>query len=138
MVESVNRSMEVFDNAAAADAQLLKADRIAQPGELEAPLTSAYLLTFDAGRVLLAIDPARSRFVANQIMDGESLPGGMIDASEDEPWWRLLGCSLANATSTSDQTTLRLDFRISGGALRSLELVITRGVIAARLAGASG
>jgi hypothetical protein len=130
--------MEVFENAATAGAQLLKAERLAQAGDDETPLTSAYLLTFDVGRVLLAADPVRGRLVANTLPDVESVPGGLVDASEDEPWWRLLGCSLAQATSQTEATSLRLDFRISDDGLRSLDLVMTGGVIRAKLAGAAG
>ena len=66
------------------------------------------------------------------------MPGGLVDASEEEPWWRLLGCSLAQATSQTEASSLRLDFRISGGGLRSLDLVMTGGVIRAKLAGVAG
>jgi hypothetical protein len=125
--------MEVFKNAAEAGAQLLKAERLAQAGGDETPLTSAYLLTFDVGRVLLAADPARGRLVADPIPDPDSVPGGLIDASEDEPWWRLLGSSLAQATPASEPASLRLDFRVSGGGLRSLALVLTGGAIRAEI-----
>jgi hypothetical protein len=127
--------MEAFKNAAAAGAQLLKAERLAPAGDDQTPLTSAYLLTFDVGRVLLATDPARGRLVAENIPDPDSVPGGRVDASEDEPWWRLLGCSLALATPAAEPASLRLDFRISGGELRSLDLVMTGGAIRAKLAG---
>jgi len=130
--------MEVFSNAASAGVQLLKAERIAQAGGDETLLTSAYLLTFDAGHVLLAADPARGRLVANSIPDRESVPGGLVDASEDEPWWRLLGCSLARAIPTSEANSLRLEFRISGGGLRSLDLVMSGGAIRAGLAEETG
>ena len=130
--------MEVLSNAASAGAQLLKAERIAQAAGDETPLTSAYLLTFDVGRILLAADPAHGRLVANTLHDLESAPGGLVDASEEEPWWRLLGCSLAQATSQTEASSLRLDFRISGGGLRSLDLVMTGGVIRAKLAGVAG
>ena len=126
--------MEVFKNAVAAAAQLLKVERLAQAGDDGIPLASAYLLTFDAGRVLLAADPARGRLEANPIPDQESVPGGLVDASEDEPWWRLLGCPLTHATPATEQTTLRLDFRISGGELRRLDIAMSGGSIRAKLA----
>lgn len=125
--------MEVFKNAAEAGAQLLKAERLAQAGGEETSLASAYLLTFDVGRVLLAADPARGRIAADPIPDPDSVPGGLVDASEDEPWWRLLGCSLAQATPTSEPASIRLDFRISAGGLRSLDLVLTGGAIRAEI-----
>jgi len=127
--------MEVLENAASVGAQLLKAERLAPSGNGETPLASALLLTFDVGRVLLTADPARGRLVADPIPDVESLPGGLVDASEDEPWWRLLGCALAQATTATEPASVRLDFRISGGALRSLDLVMTGGSIRAELAG---
>jgi hypothetical protein len=126
--------MEVFKNAAEAGAQLLKAERLAQAGDDEARLTSAYLLTFDVGRVLLASDPARGRLVADPLPDPDSIPGGLVDASEDEPWWRLLGCSLADASPASESASLRLEFRTSGGGTRRLDLVLTGGTIRADLA----
>jgi hypothetical protein len=125
--------MEVFKNAAEAGAQLLKAERLAQAGGDETPLTSAYLLTFDVGRVLLAADPARGRLAADPIPDPDSVPGGLVDASEEEPWWRLLGCSLAQATPANEPASLRLDFRISAGGLRRLDLVLTGGAIRAEI-----
>jgi len=130
--------MEAFENAAGAGAQLLKAERLAQAGADEATPTAALLFTFDVGHVLLTADPAQGRLVATPIPDQDSLPGGLVDASEDEPWWRLLGCSLAQVAPASDRTSLRLDFRVSGGALRGLELELTGGAIRATLAEVSG
>ena len=130
--------MEVFENAAGASAQLLKAERLAQAGDDANQLASVFLLTFDVGRILLAVDPARGRLVADSIPDPESLPGGLVDASEDEPWWRLLGCSLAHATPAPEATALRLEFRTSGDRLRQLDLAASGGAIRATLARATG
>jgi hypothetical protein len=130
--------MEVFEHAAGAGAQLLKAERLAQAGVDESAPTAAYLLTFDAGRILIAADPARGRLVANAIPDQDSQPGGLVDASEDEPWWRLLGCSLAQATLDAEHASLRLDFRVSGGGQRGLDLVLGGGSIRAELAEVPG
>jgi len=129
--------MEAFENAAGAGAQLLKAERLAQAGADESTPAAAYLFTFDVGRILLTADPAHGRLVGTPIPDQDSLPGGMVDASEDEPWWRLLGCSLAQVSPAADRTSLQLDFRISGGALRSLDLELTGGAIRARLVAVS-
>jgi hypothetical protein len=132
------RRMEVFENAAGAGAQLLKIERLAQAGDAANPLTSALLLTFDVGRILLTADPARGRLLANAIPDSDAIPGGLVDASEEEPWWRLLGCSLAAATSAPEAISLQLEFRISGGQRRMLDLSADGGAIRAGISEASG
>jgi len=121
--------MELFENAAGAGAQLLKVERLSRAGDDADPLAAAFLLTFDAGRILLTADPARGRLVADAIPDPDAIPGGLVDASEDEPWWRLLGCSLAAATSTPEAISLQLEFRISGGQRRTLDFALSGGAI---------
>ena len=127
--------MEVFENAAGAGAQLLKVERLGQAGDDADPLAAAILLTFDVGRILLSADAARGRLVASTIPDPESVPGGLVDASEEEPWWRLLGCSVAVATPGPEAVSLQLEFRISGGGQRTLDLSLSGGAIRAGIAG---
>jgi hypothetical protein len=131
--------MEVFENAAGAGAQLLRVERLG-PGVREddeaTPPAAALLFTFDVGRVLLSAEPAHRRLVATAIPDPASIPGGLVDAAEEEPWWRLLGCALSRATAGSDGASLQLEFRISGGELRRLDLGIVGGSIRAALASA--
>jgi hypothetical protein len=128
--------MDVFENAAGASAQLLKVERLGSAGDDATPLSAAFLFTFDVGRALLSAEPAQGRLVATAIPDPEAIPGGLVDASEEEPWWRLLGCSLARVTPGPDGAFMQLEFRISGGSTRRLDLGLAGGAIRAALAAA--
>jgi hypothetical protein len=109
--------MKVFERAAEAGGQLLRVDRLTSPGDGKTPV--AMLLTFDVGRILLSADPDHDRLDAAAIPEAESVPGGLEDASEDEPWWRLLGCALVEAEAATPDR-LRLAFRLSGGRVRTV------------------
>ena len=124
--------MNLFDRAAAADAQILKVERLGGPNGASASGSAAFLMTFDVGRILVNADPIGARLDASTLDDEKPAPGGMSDASEDEPWWRLLGSALASAASESPDR-LRLDFRISGGRVRALVLERVGGSLTATL-----
>jgi hypothetical protein len=113
--------MEVFERAAASSAQLLQVMRLGGAGDDSTSLPAAVLMTFDVGRILISADPTTRRLEAVELPDADSLPSGLADAAEDEPWWRLLGCSLA-AVATESPEKIRLEFRISGGLVRTLIL----------------
>ena len=115
--------MELLLRAAGAGGQLIRADRLAPLGE-DAARAVAFLLTFDIGRILVAADPAAARLVATAVPDRESAPTGLLDASEEEPWWRILGAPLAHAHSDADQRRVALQFQSSGGDLRTIVLAI--------------
>lgn len=112
---------ELFERAAGAGAQLLRVDKRLHAGDRDSH-AGALLLTFDVGRILVTADPARGALVATQVQSSESIPPGMVDASEDEPWWRLLGAPLAAARSTPDATRFELHFRMGEGRSRAAVL----------------
>jgi hypothetical protein len=105
---------------------LLKVERLGSFDDATLSGPSALLMTFDVGLILVSADPLGRRIETVTIPDAEAKPGGLTDASEEEPWWRLLGCALASATSDSPDA-IRLEFRISGGSTRLLGLERTGG-----------
>jgi hypothetical protein len=110
---------ELFERAAGAGAQLLRVDKRVHSGDARA---SALLFTFDVGRILVAADPARGALVATHVESSETSSTALLDASEDEPWWRLLGAPLSAAQGTPDGTQLELRFRMGEGRLREAVL----------------
>jgi hypothetical protein len=89
--------------------RLLKADRIGGDG---AGLAAGFLLTFDVGRLLLEVEP-NAGMVRSLVIEGaEEIPAGVLDASADEPWWRLVGSPLARVSAGEvGAQGLRLQFR---------------------------
>ena len=110
-------TMDLFERTAGAGGQLLKVDRMPPVGSTEPDRAVSFLLTFDIGRILVSADPGRGSLVATSIPDADAMPTGLVSASEEEPWWRLLGAPLARASSDRDGSRAELHFRVSGGRL---------------------
>lgn len=84
--------MERLTRVVEAGGRLLKVDRVGGKG---AGLATAFLLTFDVGRLLMEADLAAGG-VRSVVIEGvEEVPPGAEDVSEEEPWWRVVGCPLA-------------------------------------------
>jgi hypothetical protein len=117
--------IELFERAAAAHAVLLAAQRL--PGAAGADreqVGAAFLLTFDAGRILLSAQPETDGLHALQIENDEDLPSGLVDAQEEEPWWRVLGSPLARASAEDTGGCLRLQLREDADSPRTIEIVL--------------
>ena len=101
--------MERLIRVVEANGRLLKADRLGAGGST---LASGFLLTFDVGRLLFEVDPAAGK-VRTMIIEGtDEIPPGIENASEDEPWWRVLGAPLARVWAGEvGAQGLRLQFR---------------------------
>lgn len=101
--------MERLSRVAEANGRLLKADRLGGDG---AALADGFLLTFDVGRLLLKVDPAAGMVRSETIEGADEIPAGVVDASEDEPWWRLVGSPLARVWAGDvGAQGMRLQFR---------------------------
>jgi len=61
---------------------------------------------------------------AVHIAERDDVSGDLADASEDEPWWRLLGSSLAHSQSAPDGCSVRLQFVIADARPRTLRLSV--------------
>jgi hypothetical protein len=125
--------VELFRRAAAAGAQILKVARPGTPGDGRAERAGAFLLTFDVGHILVSTDPASGCLVPVHLREPDEIPGGLVDASEEEPWWRILGCPLAHAEVAANSTTIRLGFVISKERTRTLALEIEGGLVRAAI-----
>ena len=94
--------MELLERAAAAASPLLAAESIADGG---------LLLTFEAGRLRLAGDPASAELVVELVEAGDLDALRRVNLGEEEPWWRLVGSPLVTVHA------------ISGGAAQSWQMV---------------
>ncbi len=102
-------ALELLENVVSSRGVLLRVGTQTPPGGRSA---SALLLTFDAGRLLLSVDPGSEELACMALEKPEDVPGGIVDVSEEDPWWRVLGAPLSDATvDPPDGTTLRLQFR---------------------------
>jgi hypothetical protein len=106
----VRGRLEVLHRAAEARAQLLRVERLAPAGGGEERAAPALLLTFDAGMVLLRADPAADALAAEQLEVGAPRPAGLVDAIEEEPWWRIIGNPLTRVWE-EPAGALRMQFR---------------------------
>ncbi|MCH2171371.1 hypothetical protein MK489_11355 [Myxococcota bacterium] len=103
---------------------LLRVEQLTPRSTTERGL-SALLLTFDLGRLLICVaDPDEPNAVQGlairRINEPEDTPGGLNDAGEEEPWWRLLGAPLFRAEPGT--TGLRLRFRSDADNPRQVNL----------------
>jgi hypothetical protein len=128
--------VEVLQRAAGAGGQLLRVDRLPPPGVAD-DAAAAFLLTFDVGRILVAADPAGGGLASTHIAGAGAIPGGLADASEVEPWWRLLGCPLARVSAATDSIGIRLHFTLPSGRSRTLALTLSGSRVRAALEASS-
>ncbi len=113
-------SIELFERAAGAGAQLL---RVEQYGAVLA-------LTFDVGLVTVAPAAAGALVVAHPDSRDE-LPATPQSLDEEEPWWRLLGSPLTGVSS--EGAAIRLRFRAVDDNPRTVLLGANGPTVAARL-----
>lgn len=90
--------IDLFERAAQARGRILKVERTAPAGLEGDPMIGlVFLLTFDVGRVLVALDSqsgptGATGQLAMTHLDAETAPpSGLEDLAEEEPWWRVLG-----------------------------------------------
>lgn len=101
--------MERLTRVVEASGRLLKADRVGGDGSA---LAAGFLLTFDVGRLLLEVDPNAGKIRSVIIETTEEIPAGLEEASEDEPWWRVVGSPLARVWAGDvGAQGVRLQFR---------------------------
>jgi len=125
--------VELLRRAAAAGGQILKVELRGVPGGAGGERATAFLLTFDVGRILVSADPASGRLVPVHLREPDEAPRDLVNASEEEPWWRLLGCPLARAEAAANSTGIRLEFVISKERTRTLALEIDGGLVRAAI-----
>jgi len=119
--------VEVFDRAAAAGARLL---RVEERTPADRAAGAQYLLTFDVGRVLVRGVGGRA-LEAVHMEERDDLESELSDASEQEPWWRLLGAQLARKQPAPDARQVRLQFLIADARPRMLRLTAEPGGVRA-------
>jgi hypothetical protein len=107
--------MERFQRAAEAKGRILKAERLDPGGAGEAQRAVAFLVTFDVGRLLVSVDPDSGEITSHFVEPGSEAPAGLVDAVEDEPWWRVLGSPLVRVwfgdATQGGRRSVRLQFR---------------------------
>jgi len=117
---------ELFERAVAARARLLSVERLPAPAADDEQTGSAFLLTLDAGRILLSASTETGALHARQLESRDEVPSGLVTAVEAEPWWRLLGSPITGARLEDAQRRLRLQIREDANAPR-FALVALRG-----------
>ncbi|MCP5043945.1 MAG: hypothetical protein GY944_23195 [bacterium] len=113
--------MERLTRVVEAGGRLLKAERVAGGGQA---LAAGFLLTFDVGRLLLEVDPAAGKIHSVYLEGANEVPGDLEVASEDEPWWRLMGSPLTRVWAGEiGAQGLRLQFRADDDTPRIVALI---------------
>jgi hypothetical protein len=77
----------LLERAVQGGGQLLKVEKLGD-GATEGP-ARALVFTFDVGRILVTAEDGQLR--GDTLQSAEDLPSGLLDAAEEEPWWRILG-----------------------------------------------
>jgi hypothetical protein len=117
---------------------LLQVDRGSPAGgtgedEMSAP---ALLLTFELARILVTAKPGRA-LELRQVQTREEAGGGLAPASEDEPWWRVIGSPLVRASSEEAEggglRAVRLQFRADDQNPRFMSLRLDSSLVRVRL-----
>jgi len=130
--------MERLQRAADAGGRVLKAERLDPGSAGEAQRAAAFLITFDVGRILVSVDASRGDLANFYLEPGDEAPPGLVDATEDEPWWRILGAPLVrvwfgDATPAGGGRGFRLQFREEDDNPRIIALDADGPLVRARL-----
>ena len=131
--------MEHFEKIAELGGRILRVDRsspTAGPGDDQEMCAPAILLSFDVARILVTARPGRS-LELRQVESADEAGGGLSLASEDEPWWRVLGTNLVRCWDEEAEggglRALRLQFRSDGDNPRFIWLRLSAGLVRATL-----
>ncbi len=112
--------VELFRRAADAGGRILRAERLPDAsGATDPGVGSAYLLSFDVGRILVSADVPKASLVIEQIESRDQLGDDFEVLDEAEPWWRVIGCPItrvwpegsAGEDTAPDVDQVRLQFR---------------------------
>jgi hypothetical protein len=128
--------IDLLERAAASRARFLRAERVdAGPMGGDATLAPAYLLTFDAGRVLVAADALRSQLELRLLETPGPLPTGRTPLDEEEPWWRFAGNSIARVWRGEGSVVreLRMQLREDHENPKVIHMSVERGQVRVRL-----
>jgi hypothetical protein len=94
--------IELFERAVKGGAQLLKAET--RPVAGHGDRVAALVLTFEVGRIAVSAEPANAcNLRIEYVASAEEAPPGLKDASEEEPWWRVLGSPIARSWSAGPE-----------------------------------
>ena len=130
--------MELLDGIADRGGRLLQVERsspASEPGEQEMT-APAILLTFDVARILVTARPGRS-LELRQVESAEEAAVSLTSASENEPWWRVIGSPLVRSFDEEAEggglRALRMQFRGDDDNPRFISLRPDGGLVRARL-----
>ncbi len=130
--------MRLLERIAELGAVLLRVERVAAPVADDDVFASAFLFTFDVGRILVNPDRAGG-LRALHIDSRDAVPPDLEDASADEPWWRVIGSPLCRSSALgAGEVGARLQFRPDDENPRRIALVVEAGVVRSELEGAQG
>jgi len=132
--------IELFERAADVGAPLLKVDLRPEradprPESEDASRLTVLLLTFDVGRVLVRPEPRRAELSIDLVAAGAPPPAGLVDAREEEPWWRVLGSPLTRVWPVEDGLAggVCLQFRADDASPRIVTLLAQGASLSVRL-----
>lgn len=125
--------MELFERAVKGGGQLLRAD-VAPLGD-RMDRVSVLMLTFDLGRIAVTADPRTDALGVDYLESAAHAPAGLQDASEEEPWWRVLGAPIARAWPLGPEAegAVCLQFRADDRSPRIVSLLPRGGSVVIRL-----
>jgi hypothetical protein len=119
---------EILERVIQAEGRLLQVERVPLAGPAGARASSALRLTFDVGIVTLRTGANEGDL---EVEIGHLADAGspvFISASEEDPWWTVLGCSL-NRVQVRASRGVRVQFRGDQDNPRCFALAPRRGGI---------
>ena len=95
---------EIFERVIRAGGQLLRVERAPLAGPAGSRISSALRLTFDIGVLTLRPGGNQGDLEVEVGRPTDAGPPVLVSASEEDPWWRVIGCPLT-----------RIQVRAAGG-----------------------
>jgi hypothetical protein len=128
--ETLTRTLE---RVIEARGRLLQVERAPLPGPAGASASSALRLCFDVGVVTLSSGGEGRDLEVEIGATAGTRPEAFLPASEEEPWWMVMGCPLTRVEERA-AGGVRVQFRADHENPRRLELFPRSGGIEAALA----
>jgi hypothetical protein len=122
-----------LERVVAARGRLLQAERVPVPGPAGGRASSALRLVFDVGVVTVRSEVEEGDLKVEVGVSASTRPEVFVPASEEEPWWMVMGCPLARVEDRA-AGGVRLQFRADHENPRRIEVFPGSGGIQTSLA----
>ncbi len=127
--------VEIFERVVSAGGQILNVERTERELAGVSDASAILVFTFEIGRIAVRFGARDRTLAVDLIASREELPPDLVSATEEEPWWRVLGAPLSQVSlrESDGERSIRLQFRPDEQHPRRVLLSLEEGGVRATL-----